>query len=45
MSGALFQKPVMASELEDLHIPLFSGSSVEFVMPDKRPAGAARPVG
>jgi GNAT superfamily N-acetyltransferase len=43
-SGALFQKPVRASELENSHIPQFSGSSAEFVLPDKRPAGAARPV-
>ena len=44
MSGALFQKPVRASELQNLHIPQFSGSCAEFVLPDKRPAGAAHPV-
>lgn len=45
MSGALFQKLVTASGLENLHIPQFSGSSANFVLPDKRPAEAARPVG
>jgi GNAT superfamily N-acetyltransferase len=38
-SGALFQKPVSAIELQDLHIPLvFDGTSAEFVLPDRRPA-------
>ena len=35
-SGALFQKPVTAIELEDLHIPQFDGASADFILPDMR---------
>jgi GNAT superfamily N-acetyltransferase len=37
-SGALFQKPVSAIEPDELRIPLFDGSSAEFVLPDHRSA-------
>jgi Acetyltransferase (GNAT) family len=37
-SGALFQKPVALIEPEELRIPLFDGTSAEFVLPDYRSA-------
>lgn len=44
-SGALFQKPVSAIEFENLHIPQFTGSSANFVLPDTRLARPDRPAG
>jgi GNAT superfamily N-acetyltransferase len=44
-SGALFQKPVTAIEAANLHIPHFTGSAANFVLPDTRPAGLDRPAG
>jgi GNAT superfamily N-acetyltransferase len=37
-SGALFQKPVSLIEPEELRVPLFDGSSAEFVLADHRSA-------
>lgn len=39
-SGALFEKPVTAIETANLHIPQFTGSAAEFVLPDTRPREA-----
>jgi hypothetical protein len=44
-SGALFQKPVTAIELENLHIPQFAGLSADFALPDTRPGRPDRPIG
>jgi len=44
-SGALFQKPVAAIELETLHIPQFAGFSADFSLPGKRAGQAAGRLG